>query len=481
MRQRKLHKKLLTRTTKKQMNNFSSTIAAISTPPGKGGVAIIRISGEDALDIASRVFHPASKRYFKDTAPRMQVRGEIFREEEMIDDGMATYFKAPASYTGEDTVEIYCHGGTLVTSAVLEAVLSAGAVLATAGEFTRRAFVNGKLSLVEAEAIGNLLEAESLVQIKLASKKSRTHLSLKIEEIRALLTSLLSSIYARIDYPDEDLGDFSDDEALKILLEAKKKTESLLSTYRTGKAVSSGIKTVICGKPNVGKSSIYNLLLGREAAIVTDIEGTTRDVLSDKIPLGKVMLNLSDTAGVRGATKDPIEKIGIERSLEKIKEAELILAVFDLSRELDSADAELISSIVSCEAVKIAILNKSDLPELFDRKEISDKFDAMLTVSAKDGENNFTEELSITVDKMFTDERIKLGDDAVISSARQNSALTKALLLINSATSAYELGISQDAVSSDIERALGEIAELDGRETSELVVNDIFSKFCVGK
>ena len=411
----------------------------------------------------------------------MQIRGEIFSGEELIDDGMATYFKAPGSYTGEDTVEIYCHGGVLVTSAVLEAVLSEGAVLATAGEFTRRAFVNGKLSLIEAEAIGNLLEAESREQIRLASVKSRSHLSKRIEEIREALTSLLSSIYARIDYPDEDLGDFSDEEAAKILLTAKEKTESLLSTYRTGKAVSAGIKTVICGKPNVGKSSLFNSLLGRDAAIVTDIEGTTRDVLTDKIPLGRVMLNLSDTAGVRGITEDPIEKIGIERSLEKIRDAELILAVFDLSREFDSEDRTLIDSISKCDCAKIAVLNKSDLPERLDKKEIEGRFDETLTVSTKDRETDFAELLTKTVDAMFTDERIRIGEDAVISSARQNAALTKALMLMESALSAYSLGISQDAVSSDIERALGEISELDGRETSEAIVNDIFSKFCVGK
>lgn len=411
----------------------------------------------------------------------MQIRGEIFREGEPIDDGMATYFKAPGSYTGEDTVEIYCHGGVLVTSAVLETVLSAGAVLATAGEFTRRAFVNGKLSLIEAEAIGNLLEAESREQIRLASRKSRSHLSKKVEEIREALTSLLSSIYARIDYPDEDLGDFSDEEAAKILLSAKEKTASLLSTYRTGKAVSAGIKTVICGKPNVGKSSLFNTLLGREAAIVTDIEGTTRDVLSDKIPLGKVMLSISDTAGLRGATDDPIEKIGIERSLEKIRDAELILAVFDLSREFDSEDRALIDSISNCDCTRIAILNKCDLPARLDKREIYGRFDEVLTVSTKGCETDFTELLTKTVNALFTDERIKIGEDAVISSARQNAALTKALMLMDSALSAYSIGISQDAVSSDIERALGEISELDGRETSEAIVNDIFSKFCVGK
>jgi len=461
------------------MNNFSDTIAAISTPPGKGGVAIIRISGEDALSIAARIFRPSSGKNFKASTPRMQIRGEIYHGDEMIDDGMATYFKAPASYTGEDTVEIYCHGGTLVTGTVLEAALSAGATPAGAGEFTRRAFVNGKLSLIEAEAIGNLLEAESREQIKLASKKSRTHLSLKIEEIRELLTSLLSSIYARIDYPDEDLGDFTNEEAVKMLLNAESKVIALINTYRTGKAVSTGIKTVICGKPNVGKSSLYNLILGRDAAIVTDIEGTTRDVLSDKIPLGRVMLNLADTAGVRETTSDPIEKIGIERSLDRIRDAELILAVFDISRAMDDEDAALIDSIKERDCAKIAILNKSDLPEVLDCKKIDGYFDLVLTASSKD--DTFLTRLSDAVGAMFTDDKIKVGEDAVISSARQNSALIKALELIRSAILAYGAGISEDAVSSDIERALGEVAELDGRATSEAVVNDIFSKFCVGK
>ena len=465
----------------RMMNNFTSVIAAVSTPPGKGGVAIIRISGEGAIEIASSVFFPRSKKELSSYPARMQVRGDIFYANELIDDGMATYFKAPASYTGEDIVEIACHGGVLVTSTVLEAIFAAGAVPAAPGEFTQRAFINGKLSLTEAEAIGNLLEAESREQIKLSSSRSRELLSEKISEIRESLTTLLSSIYARIDYPDEDLGDFSDSESEKMLEETSNKIKNLISTYRTGKAISEGIKTVICGKPNVGKSSVYNLLLGREAAIVTDIEGTTRDILSEKIPLGRVMLNLSDTAGVRRATCDPIEKIGIERSLEKINEAELILAVFDLSREFSGEDRELIRELSDIDCARIAILNKCDGEVRFDRSKLPDFFDATVQISAKEDGSSATDALSDAVNSLFTDEKIKVGCEAIISSARQNASLTRALELVNSAITAYRAGFSADAASSDAERALGAIAELDGRAVSEEVVKDIFAKFCVGK
>ena len=463
------------------MNNYANTIAAISTPPGKGGVAIIRISGPDALEISSKVFRPASKKNFIDTTARMQVRGDIFYANEMIDDGMATYFKSPNSYTGEDTVEIACHGGILVTRTVLEAILASGAHPAEAGEFTRRAFINGKISLTEAEAIGNLLEAKSREQIKISSGKSRSILAEKISEIREALTSVLSSIYARIDYPDEDLGDFTDSQTLAILRDIKSLMEKLLKTYQTGKAINEGINTVICGKPNAGKSSLYNLLLGREAAIVTDIEGTTRDVLNDTVSLGKVALNLSDTAGIRSDTLDPIEKIGISRSEEKIAEADLILSVFDLSRPLDKEDENLIKRLEKANGAKIAVLNKIDLERKFSQNSLPDFFDVKLEISADKDSDNAIELLSSVINEMFTDEKISIGDEAIISTARQNASLSRALEFINCAIEAYSAGISTDAASSDIELSLGAIAELDGKAVSEEVVAGIFSKFCVGK
>ena len=463
------------------MNNYADTIAAISTPPGKGGVAIIRISGHDALKIGAEIFKPTSKRSFENAMPRMQIRGSIFMKDEEIDDGMATFFKSPASYTGEDTVEIACHGGALVTKLVLEAALRAGARHAEAGEFTRRALINGKLSLTGAEAISNLLEAESVEKIRLSSSRSRDLLNEKVMEIRNGLTSLLSSIYARIDYPDEDLGDYTDEEAFTELKRIKGLTNELSKTYKTGKAVSEGIKTVICGKPNVGKSSIYNLLLGKDAAIVTSIEGTTRDVLSDKIPLGRVLLHLSDTAGIRSKTNDPIEEIGIGRSKERIAESELVFAVFDSSRTLDSEDDALIAELTSAQGAKIAIINKTDLPPLIDKDRIRRAFDTVVEISAETEKTSARDEISALVDKLFTDGDIAVGETAIISSARQNAALMRAIDFIDSALSAYEMGLMQDVASSDVERALGAIAELDGRAVSEEVVNDIFVKFCVGK
>ena len=463
------------------MNNFADTIAAISTPPGKGGVAIIRISGHDALTIGAKIFKPTNAMPFENATPRMQVRGNIFTNGEQIDDGMATYFKAPASYTGEDTVEIACHGGMLVTKLVLEAALRAGARIAEAGEVTRRALINGKLSLTGAEAISSLLEAESIDKIRLSSSRSRKLLSGSIEEIKSGLTSLLSSIYARIDYPDEDLGDDTDAEALCELKRIKELADTLKATYRTGKAVSEGIDTVICGKPNVGKSSIYNLLLGKEAAIVTSIEGTTRDVLSDRIPLGRVLLHLFDTAGIRRKTNDPIEEIGIDRSKERIAESELILAVFDLSRPLDEEDEGLIAELSSAHGVKVAILNKSDLDAKLNRTVIHDAFDEVVEISAKDGKVDALSHLTAIVDRLFTDGSITVGEEAIISSARQNATLMRAIDFMESAIEAYELGLAQDIASSDIERALGVIAELDGRAVSEEIVSDIFAKFCVGK
>lgn len=464
------------------MNNLTHTIAAVSTPPGKGGVAIIRISGEGAFDIADKVFSPLCKRKLSELRAREQVYGHVIDGGEKIDDVLATRFPAPHSYTGENTVEIACHGGILVTALVLECILKAGAVPATAGEFTRRAFINGRLSLTEAEAISDLLEARSREQIKLSSSGARDALSAKIAGVRSLLVGLMSSVYARIDYPDEDLGDFSDSELIDSLYNIRKEISSLLSTYKTGRAISEGVRTVITGKPNVGKSTLYNMLVGEDAAIVTDVEGTTRDVLTKALPLGKVMLLLSDTAGIReGEKADVVEQIGMAKSREMIEKCELLFAIFDISREFDEQDATLLEIIKKTNSPKIAILNKSDKAAMFDTKKLENLFDYTVKMSAKSEDEKDLARLCDIVEQLFTDEKIVVGEDAVISSARQNAALSRALEFVNSAISALEAGFAQDAASSDIERALGAVSELDGRAVSEEIVADIFSKFCVGK
>lgn len=460
---------------------YGRTIAAISTPPGKGGVAIIRISGDEALAVAEQVFSPTGRATLADS-PRTQIYGDILFGEERVDDGMATYFRAPKSYTGEDVVEISCHGGILVSRTVLEAVLSAGAVPAEAGEFTRRAYINGRLSLTEAEAVGTLLEAGSREQIRLASLGARRSLAEKIDAVRGALTEILSSTFARIDYPDEELGEFDNAECIRRLSAVRDAVSALIATYPTGKAISEGVRTVICGKTNVGKSTLYNAILGEDAAIVTDIEGTTRDVLCRTVPLGRVMLNLSDTAGLRPSElADAVERIGIERSRAAIASAELIIAVFDASRERDGEDDGLISLISEAKCPKIAVLNKCDLDGKFDTPPVEARFDSVVRLSARDDELGAVRALAGVVDRLFTDEKIKVGEDAVISSARHNAALCRALGFINAAIEAYASGVYADAASSEVERALGAIAEIDGRAVSEEVVADIFSKFCVGK
>ncbi len=462
------------------MPNITNVIAAISTPPGKGGVAVIRISGEGALSVAQRVFRPKFGD-FSEICPRTACYGYIFDGDDIIDDVLLTTFPAPSSYTGEDIAEISCHGGILLTKTILELLLKNGAVAAEAGEFTKRAFINGKLTLTEAEAIGLLLEAESKAQIKLSAENSRTRLGRRLDTMSRGIVTVLSSVFARIDYPDEDLGDFSDSELRAHLYNIKEDMSSLIGTYKTGKAITDGIRTAIVGKPNVGKSSIYNLLLGEDAAIVTDIAGTTRDVLSASATLGSLMLRLSDTAGIRSETSDKIEAIGIERSEKALAECELLFAIFDISREFDREDEELIEKIKASNSAKIAILNKYDKEKKFDTARLDGCFDKIITASAKEGEDALISELTQAAENLFISGDIEIGSDAIISSARQNAALCEAKKYINLAIEALDAGFAQDAVAGDIERALASLGELEGREVSEAVVTDIFSKFCVGK
>ncbi len=463
------------------MNRHTSVIAAVSTPPGKGGVAIIRISGEGAVNVAERAFKPRSGKPLSDCPPRAQIYGHIYYKDEEIDDGLATVFPAPHSYTGEETVEISCHGGMLITATVLEAVLYAGAAPAAPGEFTRRAFTNGRLTLTEAEAIGSLLEAESHAKIKLSRESSRRKLTEKTEEIRRSLVDLMSSMYARIDYPDEDLGDFSDAEIAERLESSLEGMKMLASTYKTGHAVNEGIKTVIVGKPNVGKSTLFNLLLGRDAAIVTDIKGTTRDILTERIALGNVLISLSDTAGIRlDGDIDAVEKIGISRSKKKLSEADLILLMLDGSEELSCEDGELIALAKSASAEKLVIINKSECGRCCISKELL-PFGEILEISAKKFPEDAKDAVTASVEKLFTDERISIGEDAIISTARQNASLMRAINLTRDALCSIRAGYSADLVSSDIERALCELSDLSGREVTDEIVADIFSKFCVGK
>ena len=464
--------------------NLFDTVAAISTPYGKGGVAIIRISGADALMIANKIFRCASGKLLSDMPVGKMCYGEIFMPDgdtRGIDSGMAVYFKAPHSFTGEDTVEINCHGGILVTQKVLSAALCAGARMAEGGEFTRRAYISGKIRLNEAESLGTLLEAKNDTQLSLARNGMRGRLSAKMDEIYLSLRTVLTGIYAVIDFPDEDLSEISREEMLDMLKDTLKSTCELASTYQTGRALSEGIPTVICGKTNAGKSSVYNRILGYDAAIVTDIEGTTRDVLRETAVLGKVSLNLCDTAGIR-KTEDKIEQIGIERSLKEISGAGLALAVFDGSRQPDGEDRELVEHIKKLNVPCIALINKSDSYQNEPNnllEELLSSVEHKLYVSALDGQG--FEKLPELIDSMFIDGSLDIDNDAIITGARQYSAVIKAQEQLSAAVIDIENGVPLDACCVEVECAMSSLGELDGREIGEDIVAQIFSHFCVGK
>ena len=453
----------------------NKTIAAISTAKGKGGVAMIRISGDEALNVAKRVF----KLHTNDIVPRHIYYGEIMRSGDIIDDGTLVYFKAPSSYTGEDVCEICCHGGVFSTKAVLESVLCCGATLAGPGEFTKRAYLNGKLTLSRAEAVGNVIDARTDAQLRLSSSQARGTLSKRIGATCEKMISLITRSYATIDYPDEDITDNTRDEMVTALDEIYADIEGLKKSYKAGKAVSQGVKTAIIGKPNAGKSSIYNMLLGENLAIVTDSAGTTRDVIEHTASIGGVTIDLADTAGIRDAS-DVVEKIGVERAKERAEGSELLLCVFDGSVSENAQDV----FIIECARGKnaIAIINKCDKEIALSKSflnEIKNSFSYIVYASAKN--NDGYEELSKIIADIYDIGVLDISNDAIISSARQFSAVSVALDCVSEARDALALGETPDIVCFTLEKALGELNMIDARETSEELVNEIFSRFCVGK
>ena len=454
---------------------INKTVAAISTAKGKGGVAIIRISGDDALSVAKKMMRLKSKII----EPRKAYYGEILRDGDVIDDGILTYFKAPASFTGEDVCEIACHGGIYVTGAVLESALSSGAFLAGAGEFTKRAYINGKLTLSRAEAIGQVIDAKTDSQLRLSSSQARGVLSNEIDAIREKILNCISHAYATIDYPDEDISEAEISEINSCLDFVIDSLHTLKKSYHTGKAVCEGVKTAIIGKPNAGKSSVYNMLLGEELAIVTDIAGTTRDVIEHTASVGGVTLNLADTAGIHETT-DTVEKIGVERAKSKIESSELLLCVFD-SSEKETDEDEFILSCANGKTA-VALINKTDKDSKIS-PEFMQKIDTgchkVIFTSAKTGGGR--EELAKALGEMYNLGEFDLSNDAVIANARQFSSVAVALEKALEAKEALLFGQTPDIICFSLENALSELNMIDRHEVSEEVVSAIFSRFCVGK
>ena len=462
--------------------NHLDTIAAVSTPYGKGGIAVLRVSGEDALAVSSKIFEPKNGRPLTDIENSKAVYGNIFEisggNKSQIDDGIAVVFRAPRSFTGEDTVEISCHGGILVTQKVLSALFTAGARPAMAGEFTKRAFINGKMTLTGAEGLGDLLEAQTDEQIRLARSNMNGTLSGEVKKIYDSLGDVLAAIFAHIDYPDEDLADISREEMLDIASKNLQRLKVLANTYSTGRAVSGGIPTVILGRTNAGKSSLYNKIVGRDAAIVTDIEGTTRDVLTETAKLGRVILRLSDTAGLR-QSGDVVEQIGIDRARRAAEEAELVLAVFDGSREPDGNDEEFISYLNELSGVKVAIINKSDLGLSPAANQLLGSFGHVCHVSA--GTGHGFDALERLIEQLYIDEKLDVGNDAILSNARQSAAVNSAIEALTIAIDAIDGDLPLEICCAEVENTMSALGELDGRTVSEDIVSRIFANFCVGK
>ena len=462
--------------------SIGRTIAAVSTPRGTGGVAVIRITGDGVREVIDASFSPAGGGSLFDRPARVATYGTLRGADGVpIDRVVVTYFEGPRSFTGEDVAEISCHGGVAVTAAVLGAVFEAGADPAGPGEFTRRAFINGKMTLSEAEATGLLISADTPDRMKLASSAASGVLSRKIASVSEKLTGALASLCAAIDYPDELVEDGNADpegQILSAVREAREQIGAILATYKRGSAVVGGVRTVICGAPNVGKSSLFNALTGEDDAIVTEIAGTTRDVLRKTVSFGGVTLLLSDTAGLR-ESDETVESIGVERARKEAEAAELILCVFDGSRPLTDDEKKTASSLPG--TAKIAVINKSDLaPGLTeaDKELLADSFGSVVAVCAKDGK---TDELCSAVSSLFDGGAVDLTRDPVIWDARRRADLSVAASLLARAEEILASGGPADAACALCEEAAGRVALTDGRGVTEEILSEIFSRFCVGK
>ncbi len=460
-----------------------TTIAAIATPPGKGGIAVVRLSGPEAFAVADRVFTAADRSKTLAAAPGYTALfGHFYAQGRRCDQTVALVFRAPKSYTGEDVVELSCHGGTAVVRVLLDACLAAGAQMAAPGEFTRRAFENGKLSLTQAEAVMDLVEAGNAQAAAAAGAAMAGALWNTVRAMTEKLLTLLGHIAAWTDYPEEDVEELSDAQLLDTLHGLEKELARLVAEYDRGAAVRRGIPTVLAGAPNVGKSTLLNLLTGYEKAIVTPIAGTTRDVVEDTVTLDGVTLLLADTAGIH-ETADPVEKEGVRRSRQKLDTAALVLAVFDTSRPLTAEEKDLAAALAADRKAGRAVLfllNKSDLAPAWEPADLFGDANAenLLTLSANDADHRVRLEKAIL--KLLRLEDFD-PDAALLANRRQLACAREALTAVREALAARKAGLDLDAVGVCVQDALTALYSLTGENAADAVVDEVFSRFCVGK
>ena len=453
-------------------------ICAVSTPLAEGGISVIRISGENAISIGAKVFKPLSCKSVENMAGYTCAYGKIVdKNGREVDDGVLTVFRAPKSYTGENVCEISCHCGIYVTKKVLRLCIEQGAELAQRGEFTKRAFLNGKLSLTQAEGVMETISAQGEYALNSANLTKEGRLFRLISDMSRKFVTILGELAAWVDYPEEDLPEISEDNLRESLKNALAGLDKIIADHDSGMILKNGVDTVIAGKPNVGKSTLMNMLLGYDRSIVTNVAGTTRDVIEESAKLGELILKLSDTAGIH-ETDDEVEKIGVDIAKKKLKNAMLVIEVFDISRELDEEDLELLEYVKRLGKKVIIVLNKSDLENVVERSQLEKYSDYVIEISAKLDEGR--EELQKATEKL-----LGIGgydaDSTIFANERQISCAERARKYLAMALESLDMGETLDAVTVMIDNGANALLELTGEKATEAVVDEVFSKFCVGK
>lgn len=459
------------------MANLNDTIAAISTAIGEAGIAIVRMSGDDSVNIIDEIFVSASGKKMTEAENRKFLYGHIADGDKLIDEVLVVKMKGPHSYTAEDIVEIHCHGGVVSVKRILNLILSKGARLAEKGEFTKRGFLNGRIDLTQAEAVIDMIKAKTDISFDMGLNQLSGALSEVLNKLKDELVSMQALIVANIDFPDEDIEDAAYHDLMERSDKILEKMDNLLDNSKNSRLLRDGINTVILGKPNVGKSSLLNGLLKYDRAIVTDIAGTTRDIIEDYINLDGVLLKITDTAGIR-ETDDEVEKIGVNIAREKLKEADLVIAIFDISRDFDKDDEEILNLIK--DKKHITILNKDDLDQKISDEEIEKYFkDDYLRLSVM--ENESVKKIENLIIDLFFDGELQISSDSILSNIRHINALKEAKKALLEVNESLKEKVFLDLIEVDLENVISHISEITGTITTEDILDRVFSDFCIGK
>lgn len=454
-----------------------STIAAISTAPGIGGIGIIRLSGEETFEILNKFFIPKKAQKIEEIKGYTIKYGNIVDESNnIIDEVLVSYFKAPRSYTAENMCEINSHGGIIVLNKILDICLKNGASLAQPGEFTKRAFLNGRMDLSQAEAVIDIINAKTDKEAKVSVEQLEGNLSEKISKIRKSIISVMADIEATIDYPEYDLEEVTNAKISQVLFEVDKDLYSLEKSFYNGKILRDGISTAIIGRPNAGKSSLLNVILNEERAIVTDIEGTTRDTIEEYISIEGIPLKIIDTAGIRNA-KDEVEKIGVNKAIEIAKKSDIVIAIFDITKEFNEEDLKILDLVKQKNA--IIVLNKIDLKDEIEVEELNSINKPIVKISTKTRDG--IEELYNEIIKLFKLNEIANDGELIVSNNRHKSLILNARKNLKSAIETIENNLPIDIISSHLKEILEELGKITGETVTEDVIQEIFSKFCLGK